>query len=248
MNVDEYSEIAREKWNQWINEKGIYMFAVRSDIDEFIQHGKEEAEIFLEPEKAKTVKPKGNDPKWPGEFVDSRSIEDLIGKPLSECTMLEFGCGGARLLVPFAKRFKSVYGYDISDEALANARTIMSLQEDCPSNIILFNGPNIFADNIIQENSLDFIFSYIVIQHISNNDTIRKSFEDFSKALKLNGIGRIHVWTKVNGYSEDNCFNAIGMDVETYMGICESNGLDLIEAAGDGLDECHFLTFRKRAQ
>ena len=248
MDIKEYSILAEKNWNDWIKKDDIFVFAVRDNIDEFILHGKEEAAIFLEPSKAHVIKPSGNSDAWPGSFKDCQSVESLLKtflkKDVSECTMLEFGCGGGRLSVPFSKRFKLVYGYDISSEAIIIANKMAKNQD--AENVVFYSGRNIFdPPNVLSENSIDFIFTYIVFQHISNNDTIKATIVDFSKALVIDGIGRVHVRTIKEDYSEDNCFNGVGLSVDEYIDLLESNGLDVLEIADDGNGEAHFITFRR---
>jgi hypothetical protein len=59
MDKDTYSVIARERWNRWMRHYGIEIFAVRPDPVEFVEHGKAEAAIFLDPKRANHIKPKG---------------------------------------------------------------------------------------------------------------------------------------------------------------------------------------------
>ena len=77
MDTLDYYNNAKAFWNAEIEEKGIQPFAVRPDVGEFIQHGKDEAAIFLEPYKARTIKPRGNGNAWPGDFVNCKSVEEL---------------------------------------------------------------------------------------------------------------------------------------------------------------------------
>lgn len=243
MEIQRYSEIANNNWNAWIKQKGIFMFALREDVEEFIQHGVDEATIFLEPHKASIIKPKGNSNTWPGNFINCKDVQYYLKNKLSDCTMLEFGCGGGRLSIPFSRRFKYVFGYDISDEAIIIANRIKHKQDI--SNIKFYSGSNIFSENV-KEETMDFIFSYIVFQHISCNDTIKSTINDFSIVLKRGGLGRIHVRTIMQNHSEENCYFGSGLTVDEYTNVLLDNNLDVLEVEDDGSGIAHFLTFRKK--
>ena len=80
----------------------------------------------------------------------------------SDKSMAEIGCGAGRMTRSFASRFREVSAVDISEEMQARARAFLSSF----SNItwILSDGQ---SDAYLPINSLDFVFSYLVLQHLS---------------------------------------------------------------------------------
>lgn len=84
-----------------------------------------------------------------------------LGFSTEGCAMLELGCGVGRMTRSFSRRFRVVYALDISPEMLKQGR---ALHPDFP-NIVWMQGDGqglgMFADA-----SLDFVFSFIVLQHM----------------------------------------------------------------------------------
>lgn len=249
MEHTQYTSLANAKWNSWIKERGIQIFALKSDINEFIDSGSKEVDLFLEPNKTPTLKPEMKKIEWSaglGTFIDSRSISSYFNKPLNELTMLEYGCGGGRLLVNFAKYFKFCYGYDISEEAIKLALDVAEYQH--------VNNIDVFANqkltNYIKPNSIDFIFSYIVFQHISNRETIEEAFREITNVLNVNGVARLHVRLTNDCYNrEDDCFAGWGLPLtqafQYYVSLCDRLKLKILEFTDDGGSNAGFITFRK---
>lgn len=81
--------------------------------------------------------------------------------PLSRGRAMDFGCGVGRLAIPLARRFQSVIGIDISRSMLAEARR----NSDA---IALSNIHWGLSDDMLTQagTGLDYINSYIVLQHI----------------------------------------------------------------------------------
>src|SRR5215472_17275605 len=83
------------------------------------------------------------------------------GLPATGKRMLELGCGAGRMTRSFARRFEEVYAFDISREMLSCARQIDSRE----TNILwlLSNGADLAC---VASDSMDFVFSYLVLQHL----------------------------------------------------------------------------------
>lgn len=93
-----------------------------------------------------------------GEAVVSRSlklIEQNFGT-IPKGRALDFGCGVARLTIPLAQRFDKVLGLDISPAMLAEAR------KNAPGIDFALSDDDLSAATGI----FDFVFTYIVLQHI----------------------------------------------------------------------------------
>jgi SAM-dependent methyltransferase len=255
MNTQEYSKLANEKWNGWIKERGIQIFAIEDDLNKFLDLGKKEVELFLEPYRSQIIKPNFKKITWDTGFktyMHSNSIQEYFDKPLSELLMLEFGCGAGRLLLEFARHFKFVYGYDISEEAIkllkdiAIKLDIYNLSGGAGSRVV-----DLFTDdNNFHSPNIDFVFSYIVLQHISNKDTIIQSFKDIKEILKKNGVARLHVRLTNSCYSnETDCFAGWGLNwdeaINFYKDLCKSIDVELLDFTDDGGRDAGFVTFRK---
>jgi SAM-dependent methyltransferase len=100
---------------------------------------------------------------------------------------LDFGCGAGRLTFPLTKYFKKIFGYDISNHYIDLCK---EFKNDNYKNENL----NFFCDyKKIQEHSkYDFINSYIVFQHIPEEEGY-KIILDLLKTLNLNGVFHLHL-------------------------------------------------------
>jgi ubiquinone/menaquinone biosynthesis C-methylase UbiE len=106
---------------------------------------------------------------------------------LRKASILEVGCGSARMTKTLAKHFKFVYGIDISESMiqLANDRL-----KDF-NNVSLFKTlGNTFP---IQNSSVDLVFSYIVLQHVPSRKIIKDNIKEAYRVLRPNGVIKIQV-------------------------------------------------------
>jgi SAM-dependent methyltransferase len=100
--------------------------------------------------------------------------------------VLDYGCGVGRLAVPFAKRFRSVVGVDVSPAMLAHAR------KNC-ERLAVDNAQFIHTSELssLAPGSFDLVHSYIVFQHIppSRGERI---LSDIVALIADGGVGAIH--------------------------------------------------------
>ena len=100
---------------------------------------------------------------------------------------LEFGCGNGRMTEFLAKIFAKVYAVDISEGMIKSAqkrlRDIKNITyiRDSKEKISLSN------------NSIDFVFSYIVLQHFPNKKMIKERLKEFHRIMKDDAIAKIQI-------------------------------------------------------
>jgi SAM-dependent methyltransferase len=107
---------------------------------------------------------------------------ERCGLPASGRAMLELGCGAGRMTHSFAKRFERVYAFDLSPEMLRRARKI-----PVPRRNILWllgNGADL---SCIASGSLDFVFSYLVLQHLPEEKLAFRYVEELLRVLRTGG-------------------------------------------------------------
>ena len=104
------------------------------------------------------------------------------GLPASGRAMLELGCGAGRMTHSFALRFKHVFAVDISPEMLRQARRTCSNR----SNILwlLSSGADLAC---VKSGSFDFVFSYLVLQHLPAEALTRRYVEEMLRVLRPGG-------------------------------------------------------------
>ena len=96
--------------------------------------------------------------------------------------MLELGCGAGRMTHSFARRFERVYAFDLSPEMLRRAREI---HRDRPNILWLrSNGADL---SCVAPNSVDFVFSYLVLQHLPEERLTFRYVGEMLRVLRLGG-------------------------------------------------------------
>jgi ubiquinone/menaquinone biosynthesis C-methylase UbiE len=97
-------------------------------------------------------------------------------------SMGEIGCGAGRMTRSFASHFRAVFAVDISEEMQARAKIFLSGF----SNItwILSDGQSLSG---LPSNSLDFVFSYLVLQHFPTPELVVGTIREMLRALKPGG-------------------------------------------------------------
>jgi SAM-dependent methyltransferase len=104
--------------------------------------------------------------------------------------VLEIGCGIGRMTRPLARRFAAVVGLDVSEEMVRQARE--HLAGFAGVEIRLGSGDDLAG---LDDASFDFVFSYLVLQHVPDADIARRYLREAGRVLKPGGW--LHV--QVNG-------------------------------------------------
>lgn len=119
-----------------------------------------------------------------------RDLREMVLKGvtlLPDACVLEIGCGLGRLLRPFASSVRELHGVDISSEMVRQGREALA---DLP-NVQLHQTSGdlgMFGDSYF-----DFCYSFLVFQHISNADAVRRYIEEAGRVLKSGGLFRFEV-------------------------------------------------------
>ncbi len=98
-------------------------------------------------------------------------------------SMLELGCGAGRMTRSFSQRFSQVYAFDISAEMLRHARVLDP--EAANVNWTLGNGTDLAG---LAGETVDFAFSYIVLQHLPEPAFALRYIREMLRVLKPGGI------------------------------------------------------------
>ena len=101
-----------------------------------------------------------------------------------ECaSMVEVGCGAGRMTASFARRFATVYALDISEEMQNLGRK--NLAKFPNIHWVLADGTNLSA---VPSDSADFVFSYLVLQHLPAEDLALTYVQEILRVLKRGGV------------------------------------------------------------
>lgn len=101
---------------------------------------------------------------------------------LSGNVMVELGCGAGRMTPNFALHYERVIALDLSAEMLERARRVHSEQK----NILWLRASG--ADlACLQNDSANFVFSYLVLQHLPNEDLVFAYIREILRVLQPGG-------------------------------------------------------------
>ena len=120
-----------------------------------------------------------------GEQDYLRLVQPILQKlqfdPASK-SMAELGCGAGRMTRSFAHRFQSVCAVDISAEMQSRAKAYLRSF----SNIrwVLTDGTTLSG---IERASIDFVFSYLVLQHMPTKEIVFNSIREMMWLLRPGG-------------------------------------------------------------
>ncbi len=163
-NVDgPASATMRSDWNERARENARYYIASDNweTEEEFDRSGERDVEIIL---------------------------SDMGEYAPPEATVLEIGCGAGRMLKPLAKRFKRVYGVDVSTEMirLAEERLQGLRNVQTWSN----NGQDL---EYLRNASVDLVISYVTFQHIPDRGAIIAYINEAYRVLRPGGAFKFQV-------------------------------------------------------
>ena len=160
--------------------------------------------------------------------TDSRSLRAL-----------EIGCGPGRLMKSLSGRFGEIHGVDVSDEMIRIARE--RLRDIGNAHVYTNNGASLaqFADE-----SLDFVYSYAVFQHIPSREVVLEYIRETRRALKPGGIFR----GQFNGLPQaamPDTWAGVSFSSDDIRDIARDNNLQLLDLVGAGT-QYMWATFRKQ--
>jgi len=110
----------------------------------------------------------------------------LMTKP-EEKVALEIGYGGGRLLNAACSFFRHVIGIDIHDESNA-VQEVLNRQGKNNFKLVRTSGRSIDVDNA----SIDFIYSFIVIQHLPSFSAFENYIKESYRCLKKGGVAQLY--------------------------------------------------------
>jgi SAM-dependent methyltransferase len=101
----------------------------------------------------------------------------------SERRALEIGCGPGRLMLPMSRHFGEIHGVDVSEEMAALARTRLA---DVPgAQVHVTSGADL---GVLADAYFDFVYSYIVFQHIPSREIVLNYLREARRVLKPGGV------------------------------------------------------------
>jgi len=166
---DETIEKSKIKWNKLARENARYYVVSKKgkniEEEDFRDIGKESYRKLI---------------------LEDKIITKELGQ-FSDKIVLDIGCGIGRLEEFFARDFKEVHGIDISEEMVSKAK----------NRLASFNNVYLKATDGVtypfENETFDFIFSYIVFQHMPSREVIEKNFMEVFRVLKPGAVAKIQI-------------------------------------------------------
>lgn len=176
---------------------------------------------------------------------------------------LDFGCGVGRLTRAFASRFSSCVGIDVSQEMVLLAKKLNEQFSNCE---FLVNRSRTLP---FPDASFDFVFSFIVLQHIHSEQEILNWILEFVRVLRPGGgvvfqlpdrpsmrrriQGRRRLWSVLRflGLSERTLYQRFGLTPIKMNGVLPSRvrevmtngGAQVIAVEGDSMAGPNFQSY-----
>ncbi len=156
--------VMKEQWDQITNENAFYGVLSR---DEFEDLNNLDVNKF-----------------WETGREDAASLLKLPGLEHTQAlSMIEVGCGLGRMTHYFAERFSKVYAFDVSPEMLNKAKSHWGHLQNVEW--VLGNGEDLQQ---VSSGSVDFVFSYWVLQHIPQPGVVLNYVRESARVLKPEGV------------------------------------------------------------
>ena len=155
--------------------------------------------------------------------------------------VLEIGCGVGRLLAPLARRVKVAHGVDISPVMIEKSKTYAA---DTP-NVRTALTDGTFAH--LADASLDFVFSFIVFQHIPERAPIRRYVEEAARVLKPGGVFRFQVdgrWWWIHAKGGPDTYQGVKFSPKDVRALLSGTPFSVVDEWG-AEGHYHWITARK---
>lgn len=153
---------------------------------------------------------------------------------------LEIGCGVGRLLVPLATRVAAAHGVDISEVMIGKSKEYCAGSPNVTTRVT--DGTlEAFADG-----SLDFVYSFIVFQHIPFVEAIESYVREAGRVLSPGGLLRFQVdgrWRERAERTADT-YDGVVFSPDQVRALVESAGLSVVEEWGEET-HYHWVTAEK---
>ncbi|APV52466.1 hypothetical protein BWI17_14755 [Betaproteobacteria bacterium GR16-43] len=129
----------------------------------------------------------------------SDMIREYLGADFHARSVLDFGCGVGRLLIPFARVTDEAYGLDVSPSMIEEARRNCETQGVANARLLVSTDDGLAALG----RKFDLVHSYIVFQHIPP----ARGLPIFAALVDLvapGGVGALHVTYAKAYHAETN--------------------------------------------
>ncbi|AVH71769.1 class I SAM-dependent methyltransferase [Nostoc sp. 'Lobaria pulmonaria (5183) cyanobiont'] len=227
-----HDNLMKNKWNERAKKDAFYYIETTfydGDIDAFFALGEERTKLIVDP------------------------ILTQLLPSASNASVLEIGCGLGRFSRALSKRFRSVIAVDVADEMIRQAKELSSEEQYANLKFYTNDGTSL---SLIESESVDFVFSYEVFQHMPSLKVILNNFTEIRRVIKITGKALIHLRTetvspltkfqifakshlpkfllKLLGLSSiDKTWTGTTLNTKNIDQLCKSTGLEILQLIND---------------
>ncbi len=137
--------------------------------------------------------------------------------------VLDIGCGVGRITKALAETFQEVHGVDISGEMVVRARDLLS---GTPNARVHQNSGSDLR--VLGDLDFDFVFSFVVFQHIPDRSVIESYVREVARVLKPGGLFKFQVQGRPTArrYHRNSWFGASIESEQQARRLAERHGLE----------------------
>lgn len=118
------------------------------------------------------------------EMILADASQDLT----PDAAVLEIGCGIGRLMEPMARRFREVWGVDISAEMIQRGRIRLAALDNV--HFVENNGMDLAG---VPSDHFDLCYSYFTFRHLTEHAMTERYIQEAYRTLKRGGILKVEV-------------------------------------------------------
>ncbi len=163
---DDPRRVMKEFWDEKAKENAMYYISSYRDYDD------QDPEEFW---------------RW-GETLTERFLRESEIPFAGDERVLEIGCGIGRMTAALARRFREVEGIDVSEEMTRRARAALAGTPN--ARVSVANGADLAG---FASGSFDFVFSYLVFQHIPDPEITKGYLREIGRVLREGGWMHVQV-------------------------------------------------------
>ena len=219
--IDEIAYKMKKEWNARGKANYKYFISYSNSEEEFIHSGKESLEKLILP------------------IMDSITHN----RDPNELKVLEIGCGAGRVTFWMASVFGEVYGVDIAEDMIEKGKKYCKNLKNV--HLSTNNGMDLsdFGNDFF-----DFVFSFIVFQHIPDKNIIINYIKEVERVLKHGSIFKF----QLQGYlgkdyadKEKDSWYGVSFSEDEIKEIAEKFNFEIISLEGQGT-QYFWIIFKKR--
>ena len=168
--------------------------------------------------------------------VSDTLLHERLGS-FSDKRVLTIGCGIGRLEEFFAPHFKEVVGIDIAEKMVEQAKERLAHVRN--AHFVATDGVSYPFEN----GSFDFVFSYLVFQHMPNKEVVEKNLREVARVLTPGGVAKIQLRGGHQPYRWQ-WFYGPSFTKDEAIALAKKAGLTVLKTEGEG-DKRFWLWFSK---